>query len=145
MGREIEFIRANAEFKKVFNQFCLDYNLDTFQAIRILSRNIEATAHEARNISLIDFTGTTAKSETEQKLEDIQDTVNRWNVKASENHTDYLDEIIETVYQDDEQPEPEYAVSEHRKLSHIWALFVSNGPDTEPDDKLKEIKRVLKL
>lgn len=52
MGREIDFIKAQKEFKEEFNEFCIKHNLDTFQAIRILSKTIEETAHQARNISL---------------------------------------------------------------------------------------------
>ena len=49
---KVELIKVQNDFKKFFNQFCLEHNLDTFQAIRILSKTIEETAHQARNISL---------------------------------------------------------------------------------------------
>jgi len=52
MGKEIDFIRANKVFKDQFNKFCLEHNLDTFQAIRILSKTIEETAHQARITSI---------------------------------------------------------------------------------------------
>lgn len=52
MSNEIEFLKVQKEFKKLFNKFCLDYYLDTYQAIRILSKTIEETAHQARNIEL---------------------------------------------------------------------------------------------
>jgi len=52
MAKEVEFIKAQKDFRELFNKFCLDYNLDTFQSIRILSKNIEEIAHQARNIKL---------------------------------------------------------------------------------------------
>ena len=53
MGKEKDYIKAVPEFRKQFNQFCLEYNLDTFQAIRILSKNIEEMAHQARDIKIL--------------------------------------------------------------------------------------------
>ena len=53
MGKEKDYIKAVPEFRKQFNQFCLEYNLDTLQAIRILSKNIEEMAHQARDINIL--------------------------------------------------------------------------------------------
>lgn len=52
MGKEVEFIKAKSEFKKIFDKLCLEYNLDTFQAIRILSQTTGEIAHEERNVKL---------------------------------------------------------------------------------------------
>ena len=53
MGKEKDYIKAVPDFRKQFNQFCLEYNLDTLQAIRILSKNIEEMAHQARDINIL--------------------------------------------------------------------------------------------
>lgn len=52
LGKEVQFIKAKSDFKKLFDKLCLEHNLDTFQAIRILSQTTGEIAHEARNIQL---------------------------------------------------------------------------------------------
>lgn len=48
------YAKANADFKKDFDKFRKDYELDAFEAIRILSKQIEEIAHEERNVQLFE-------------------------------------------------------------------------------------------
>lgn len=76
-----------------------------------------------------------------KKAMEITSTVNRWNLRASQNHDEYVTDIALIVYDDNyDVSKQENRISEHEKLSKIWKLANQNTiTEEELVERTKEI------